>query len=156
MTKSVRVGAESTKHNCKNTVKHNCLCKDMAKFLLWFPRLLYEHSVRKQHSIYTVLCFQKWNYREVCAGGRWETGYISLLWPNILYVELVEMPPSKILLLDKNGHQWFLFTIVVCSILNGSVKFSMYSQVPLTCVDNLWCKNHAGIVSSRPRGGLLT
>ena len=95
MTKSVRVGAESTKHNCKNTAKHNCLCKDMAKFLLCFPRLLCEYSVQEQHMhIYCIVFSGRTIRKSVRAVD--EKQDISLLWPNILYVELVEMPPSKI------------------------------------------------------------
>ena len=92
----MQVGAESTKQHCKNTAKHNCLCKDMAKFLLCFPRLLYEYSVRKQHMhIYCIVFSEVGTIRKSVRAVD-EKQDISLLWPNILYVELVEMP-SKIL-----------------------------------------------------------
>ena len=79
------MGTEST--------KHNCLCKDMAKFLLKASiRVL---SAGAAH-IYNCIVFRSGTIRKSVQAVD-EKQDISLLWPNILCVELVEMPPSKIL-----------------------------------------------------------
>ena len=49
-----------------------------------------------------------------------------------------------------------MILVIVYSVLNGSVKFSMYSQVPLTCTDNLLYKNHAGSYSFLKAKGWFT
>ena len=56
--------------------KRNCLCQVS---LACFPM-----SVRKQY----VLCFQKWNYQEVCRGAVDAKQDISLLWPYIILIAL--------------------------------------------------------------------
>ena len=64
----MRAGAELTTTTVKKTAKRNCLCKDMAKFLLCFP--MASTTVFSVEAAHIVLCFQKWHYQEVCGGGR--------------------------------------------------------------------------------------
>ena len=82
----MRAGAELRKHNRKTVTVYVKTWPSFYCVLQGF-----------YNSSQCVLCFQKCRTIRKSVQAVDEKQDISLLWPNILCVELVEMPPSKIL-----------------------------------------------------------
>ena len=71
----MRVAAEVTKHNPKNSKTQLLMLRHGQVSTVFSKASITVFCVEVLHYNNIVLCFQKWNYQEVCADGRWETGY---------------------------------------------------------------------------------
>ena len=71
--KSVRAGTKLTKHNYENGL----LIQGHSQVSAVFSKGFYNSTQCRNSTYIIILCFERWNYQENCAGRRWETGYFS-------------------------------------------------------------------------------